>query len=52
MIGLTLDRSLLYQRIEKRVEQMMAEGLLEEVKGLLAKGYSPDLPAMQRYWLS
>ncbi|NLO75711.1 MAG: tRNA (adenosine(37)-N6)-dimethylallyltransferase MiaA [Clostridia bacterium] len=47
MIGLTLDRSLLYQRIEKRVEQMMAEGLLEEVKGLLAKGYSPDLPAMQ-----
>ena len=46
-IGLTLERSLLYQRIEQRVEQMMVEGFLEEVKGLLEKGYSPDLPTMQ-----
>jgi tRNA dimethylallyltransferase len=46
-IGLTLERSLLYQRIEQRVDQMMAEGFLEEVKSLLLKGYSPDLPAMQ-----
>ena len=47
LVGLTLDRSLLYQRIEQRVDQMMAAGFLEEVKGLLSKGYSPDLPAMQ-----
>ena len=47
LVGLSLDRPLLYQRIEQRVDQMMAEGFLEEVKGLLSKGYSPDLPAMQ-----
>ncbi|MDD2212162.1 MAG: tRNA (adenosine(37)-N6)-dimethylallyltransferase MiaA [Clostridia bacterium] len=47
LIGLTLERSFLYQRIEQRVDQMMAEGLLGEVKSLLSKGYSLDLPAMQ-----
>lgn len=47
LIGLTLERSLLYQQIEKRVDHMMAEGLLEEVKSLQSKGYSLDLPAMQ-----
>ena len=46
-IGLTMERSLLYQRIEERVEQMMARGFLEEVKQLLDKGYQPDLPALQ-----
>lgn len=47
LVGLTLERSLLYQQIERRVDYMMAEGLLEEVKRLHAKGYSADLPAMQ-----
>ncbi|MEC9484805.1 MAG: tRNA (adenosine(37)-N6)-dimethylallyltransferase MiaA [Candidatus Izemoplasma sp.] len=34
MIGLTMDRQKLHQRIEKRVEQMFEEGLVEEVKQL------------------
>jgi len=32
---LDMDRKVLYQRIDKRVEQMMAQGLLEEARGLL-----------------
>lgn len=46
-IGLLRDRETLYQRINNRVDQMIEEGLLSEVKGLLAKGYSPDLKSMQ-----
>ncbi|WP_432712645.1 tRNA (adenosine(37)-N6)-dimethylallyltransferase MiaA [Pedobacter sp.] len=34
-IGLNMDRNLLYQQINNRVDQMMATGLLEEVKELL-----------------
>lgn len=34
-IGLTRDREELYQRINQRVDQMMADGLLEEVKAML-----------------
>ncbi|WP_051965379.1 tRNA (adenosine(37)-N6)-dimethylallyltransferase MiaA [Thermanaerosceptrum fracticalcis] len=46
-IGLTMERSILYQRINQRVDQMIEEGLVEEVRELLAKGYSPELPALQ-----
>jgi tRNA dimethylallyltransferase len=35
-IGLELPREVLYQRIDKRVDQMMEEGLLDEVKNLYA----------------
>ncbi|HVP36317.1 MAG TPA: tRNA (adenosine(37)-N6)-dimethylallyltransferase MiaA, partial [Terriglobales bacterium] len=38
-IGLELDREKLYQRIEQRVEQMIKDGLVEEVKNLKEKGY-------------
>jgi tRNA dimethylallyltransferase len=37
-VGLTASRATLYRRIERRVEAMMAEGLLEEVRGLLSSG--------------
>jgi tRNA dimethylallyltransferase len=47
IIGLTMDRALLYKRIEARIDQMMEEGLLQEVKNLLDKGYSPNLVSMQ-----
>ncbi|MFZ5633763.1 MAG: tRNA (adenosine(37)-N6)-dimethylallyltransferase MiaA [Bacillota bacterium] len=47
MYGLTMDRKELYARIEKRVDKMMAAGLVEEVRGLLARGYSPQLTSMQ-----
>ena len=45
-IGLTMPRELLYRRLDQRVERMIACGLVEEVQGLLAKGYGFDLPAM------
>ncbi len=35
-IGLNRDREELYQRIDLRMDQMLANGLIEEVKGLLA----------------
>lgn len=41
-----MDRDLLYRNINKRVDEMMDEGLLEEVKDL-AKKYNSDLRAFQ-----
>ena len=41
------DRSLLYQRIEQRVDEMVANGLVEEVRGLVEKGCTKDMVAMQ-----
>jgi len=41
------ERAHLYERINKRVDIMMENGLLEEVKTLKAKGYSDDLVSMQ-----
>ncbi|MEI4768487.1 tRNA (adenosine(37)-N6)-dimethylallyltransferase MiaA [Psychrobacillus sp. FJAT-51614] len=38
IIGLSIDRALLYERINKRVDIMMDKGLLEEVKGLHKNG--------------
>lgn len=46
-LGLTIPRADLYARIDQRVDQMVAEGLLEEVRGLLARGYDADLKSMQ-----
>lgn len=45
-IGLIRPRKELYQRVDARVDAMFEQGFLEEVKGLLSKGYSPDLPTM------
>jgi tRNA dimethylallyltransferase len=44
--GLTLEREKLYARADQRVVEMMATGFLDEVRGLLAKGYSRALPSM------
>ena len=41
IIGLTMERSTLYCRIDRRVDQMMEAGFLDEVKRLSAMGYSP-----------
>ncbi|MBI3994345.1 MAG: tRNA (adenosine(37)-N6)-dimethylallyltransferase MiaA [Nitrospirae bacterium] len=46
-IGLRRSRPDLYRRIEARVDQMMADGLIEEVRGLIEKGYSAELPSMK-----
>ncbi len=46
LIGLTMDRDLLYNRINKRVDTMMQLGLEEEVKNLYEKGLK-DSQSMQ-----
>ena len=46
IIGLTTQRKDLYHRIDSRVDEMIKQGLVEEVKKLIAKGYSLDLPSM------
>ncbi len=46
-IGLTLPRPILYARIEERTRQMFAQGLIEEVKGLLSRGFSPDIKPLK-----
>ncbi len=46
MVGLTLDRELLYQRADKRVDGMMENGFLDEVRTLLDRGYQRQLPSM------
>lgn len=45
-LWLTLDTPQLYERIDARVDAMGAAGLLDEVRGLLARGYGWDLPSM------
>ena len=45
-IGLTMEREELYRRIDERVERMIERGLVEEVRGLIERGYGLDLPAM------
>jgi len=46
-IGISVDRSVLYERIDGRVEQMLASGLLEEVRSLLAAGYGRDIKPLR-----
>lgn len=46
-IGLDMDRQALYDRIDRRVDVMLAAGLLDEVRGLLSRGYGGDLKSMQ-----
>lgn len=41
------DRGSLYERIDKRVDQMIADGLVEEVKGLMEKGAGRHMVSMQ-----
>jgi tRNA dimethylallyltransferase len=45
-IGLDRPRAELDDRIDRRVDAMIEAGLVEEVSGLLAEGYSPTLPSM------
>jgi tRNA dimethylallyltransferase len=45
-IGLTMDRALLYERIDARVERMVEAGLPDEVRRLVEAGYDWELPAM------
>lgn len=44
-VGLTRPREEIYQRVDSRISTMLEDGFVEEVQGLLDKGYSPDLPS-------
>ncbi len=46
-LGVSWPRAMLYERIERRVDQMLADGWIAEVEGLLAAGVSPDAHALQ-----
>jgi tRNA dimethylallyltransferase len=46
VIGLTMERPLLYERIDRRVETMVEMGWPQEVTHLLERGYSLELPSM------
>jgi tRNA dimethylallyltransferase len=46
-IGLNMDRTRLYEMINLRVEGMISAGLLDEVKTLKGKGYTPRLKALK-----
>lgn len=44
---LTMDRERLYERINRRVDRMLEQGLLEEVKALKEEGYHKNMVSMQ-----
>jgi len=46
-LALNLDRNLLYEKINRRVEEMLKKGFLEEVKKLREMGYAPELPSQK-----
>ena len=46
IVGITAERDELYRRIDERVGRMIEAGFVDEVSGLINKGYSLDLPAM------
>jgi tRNA dimethylallyltransferase len=47
IIGLKRNREKLYQKINSRVDKMIKDGLIEEVKLLKEKGYNENLNSMQ-----
>jgi len=46
IINIVRERSLLYERINSRVDKMMKEGLIDEVKRILGMGYSKELNSL------
>lgn len=46
-VFLDRDRAELYRRIDERVEQMLKQGLVAEVRMLMDRGYGPELKSMQ-----
>ena len=45
-VGLNLPRERLYQAIDRRFDEMIAAGLVEETRALLAAGYRPEAPPL------
>ncbi|MCS7172639.1 MAG: tRNA (adenosine(37)-N6)-dimethylallyltransferase MiaA [Armatimonadetes bacterium] len=46
-VGLTMDRGMLYTRIDRRIEEQLQAGFVEEVRRLLEGGVPPSAPALQ-----
>jgi tRNA dimethylallyltransferase len=46
IVGVRLERAILKARLERRIDSWMEAGFLDEVRGLLARGYDPELPSM------
>ncbi len=46
LIGIDVPRELLYQRIDMRVDDMIEQGLVKEIKSLVNQKYSWELPSM------
>lgn len=46
-VGLNRSREVLYERIELRVDEMLEQGLMDEVKSLVEKGFGPDWGAWE-----
>ncbi|RXT15205.1 tRNA (adenosine(37)-N6)-dimethylallyltransferase MiaA [Ammoniphilus sp. CFH 90114] len=47
LLGLTMERTLLYERINMRVDLMISQGLVAEVQRLLDQGYDSSIPSLQ-----
>ena len=47
LLGLSMPREALYERIDRRADAMLRAGLLAEIAGLLAAGYDWSLPSMK-----
>ena len=52
MIGLTAPRDELYRRIDARVLTMLENGLVDEVRSILARGYTKDVEAFLKHRIS
>lgn len=46
LFGVEVPRKVLYQRVDRRVDEMFDNGLIDEVRDLLAAGVPADCPAM------
>src|SRR5262249_12473296 len=45
-VGLRLERAALYSRIDTRIDAWVAGGFVDEVRGLLERGFAANLPSM------
>jgi len=45
--GIRVERKTLYHRIERRVDEMISGGLVDEAKGILKRGFNSDLNSLQ-----
>lgn len=49
MLGLSMERPVLYDRINRRVDAMLKSGAIEETKKLLKMGYDASLKSMETF---